>query len=82
MKLVLITPLWYERSHSLTELVCKVEFFGFERRKRPRLWYSAPDITIQQLCDDVAQKFHAHRADFQPPLFSLSTREFHAADFF
>lgn len=82
MKLVCITPLWFEKRGSARELVSKVEFYGYDRPRRPKLWYSADDVTVERLCTEVQRKFKADRADFQPPLFSLSTREFHAADYF
>lgn len=82
MKLLCVTPMWIERSSGSAELVSKVEFYGYERRRRAKLWYSAADVTVEQLCYEVRRKFKADRVDFQPPLFALSTREYHAADFF
>lgn len=82
MKLLCVTPLWFENDRGNKHLVSKVEFYGYERRKRPKLWWSAPDVTVEELCADVKTKFKADRCDFQPPLFSISTREFHASDYF
>lgn len=81
MKILTVTPLWFERDHNGLALVSKVEFYGYDRRKRPKLWWSPRDVTVEQLCEDVGRKFHADEVNFQPPLLTLSTREFHAADY-
>lgn len=82
MKSLRVTPLWFEASRGARELVSKVEFYGYDRPKRPKLWFSAEDITVLELCDQVRRKFKADSVDFQPPLFTLCTREYHAADYF
>lgn len=81
MKRVRVTPLWYEMDRGTSYLVSRVDFFGYDRMKRPKLWFSAPDVTVEQLCDAVASKFHAQTVDFQPPLLPVGDAQFHAGDF-
>lgn len=82
MKILTVTPLYFERDNNGKHLVSRVDFYGYDRRKRAKLWWSAFDITATQLCQDVAAKFHAEQVHFQPPLFDIETSELHAGDYF
>lgn len=81
MKLVKVTPLRFEKYHGALQLVSQVEYKTKSGRWTSAAWYSAADVTVEQLCDEVRERFKADQVDFQIPLLGLGVREFHAGDY-
>lgn len=81
MKHVKVTPSVFKTANGTRELVSIVSVTYTNRRPRVYLWYSADDITVEQLIDEVARKFKVKAVDLQLPLFGLDEEQYHAADY-
>lgn len=81
MRHVKVVPSVFRTTNGVRELVSIVSVTTSKQRPRVYLWYSADDITVEQLLDEVAAKFHVKSVDFQLPLFGLEEEHFHAGDY-
>lgn len=81
MKLLKVTPLRFEKYHGTLQLVSRVEHKTRSGRWTAALWYSAHDVSVEQLVAEVREHFKADTVDFQIPLLALGVREYHAGDY-
>lgn len=81
MRLVKVRPVCFEKRGAFTNLRSQVEYQTRSGRWTSAVWYSAPDVTVAQLCEEVRRRWEAEQVDFQAPLFGLYTLEYHAGDY-
>lgn len=83
MKHAVVTPQRFQVHQGTIELLSKVTLLDNDNKIRQRDHYSAQDVTVEQLCREVAERFRLSEGnvDFQRPLFALPMREYHAGDY-
>jgi hypothetical protein len=79
--IVKVTPIRFEMHQHQLSLVLEVDTPPDVSWRRKHKWYSPPDATVEQVCSAVGAYFGVEFVDFQPPLFALHTKEYHAGDY-
>lgn len=66
MRIIVVSPHRLEWHNGYCYLVSTIRFSGYEIAYRPRIIYSAPDVTSVQLMHEAAAKFEPEQVDYQP----------------
>lgn len=66
MRIIVVSPHRLEWHNGYCYLVSTIRFSGYEIAYRPRIIYSAPDVTSVQLMEEAKAKFEPEQVDYQP----------------
>jgi len=66
MRIITVSPFNLEWHNGFCYLVSTIKFSGYEIAYRPRILYSAPDVTSVQLMQEAFAKFEPEQVDYQP----------------
>lgn len=66
MRLIVVSPYRIVWENGYSWLESTIRFSGYDIAYRPRVFYSAPDVTSVQLQEEAQAKFDADQVDYQP----------------
>lgn len=66
MKIIVVSPYRIVWENNRSWLESTIHFSGYEIAYRPRVFYSAPDVTSVQLMEEAEAKFEPDQVDYQP----------------